>query len=396
MGLIRAAQAAVGKTLADQWLELFSADSLDNDVLMVRGHVATGKGSSNKHGNDNVISNGSGILVNDGQCAIIVDQGEVVEICAEPGYYTYDQSSEPSIFVGDLSSSVKAAFDTMLTRFKYGGDAAKDQRIYYFNTKEILGNKFGTPNPIPFRVVDAAIGLDMDVSLRCAGTYSLKVSDPIVLYRNVAGNVTSEYRIDDVQDQLKAEFIGALQVAVSKLSDLGLRPSQIPGHTTELCDYMNDALKSKWKEQRGLEVVSITMNSVTLPDEDAEAIKSYQKAKMNANASQRAAQNATAMQDAMRDAANNQAGAGAFMGVGMVQNMGGNVQAVYEEGAKNDAAASAAEAGTSWTCSCGNVANGNFCPNCGAKRPTAAFCPKCGAEVKSGANFCTACGEKLV
>ncbi len=372
MGLIRAAAAAAGKTLADQWLELFAADSLDNDVLMVRGRIQSNRASSNKFGNDNIISNGSGVLVADGQCAIIVDQGEVVEICAEPGYYTYDQSTEPSIFRGDLASSVQAAFDTMMTRFKYGGDSGKDQRIYYFNTKEILDNKFGTPNPIPFRVVDAAIGLDLDVSLRCAGTYSLHVVDPIVLYRNIAGNVTSEYRVSDVSDQLRAEFIGALQVAVSKLSDLGLRPSQIPAHVEELCTYMNEALAEKWKSKRGLEVVSIAMNSVTLPEEDAEAIKLAQKAKMNATAEMRAAQNAAATQDAMRAAASNESGAaGAFVGMGMAQNVGGGIQGVYEQAVAQNAA------------------------NQQAGQQTAGFCSQCGNPIPAGAKFCPSCGAKL-
>ncbi|MBQ0004716.1 MAG: SPFH domain-containing protein [Clostridiales bacterium] len=398
MGLIRAAAAAAGKTLADQWLELFAADSIDNDILMVRGRIQSNRASSNKFGNDNIISNGSGILVADGQCAIIVDQGEVVEICAEPGYYTYDQSTEPSIFRGDLAASVQAAFDTMVNRFKYGGDSGKDQRIYYFNTKEILDNKFGTPNPIPFRVVDASIGLDIDVALRCAGTYSLRVCDPIALYKNIAGNVASEYRVSDISDQLRAEFLGALQIAVSKLSDLGLRPSQIPAHVDELCNFMNQALASKWKEQRGIEVVNMAMNSVTLPEADAEAIKLAQKAKMNATAEMRAAQNAAATQDAMRSAASNEAGAAAgFVGMGMAQNSGAGVQAVYEAAAAQNAAkAEAAPAAGTWICSkCGAECTGNFCSKCGEKKPEEAFCPKCGKPVAAGANFCPSCGAPL-
>ncbi|MCF0140500.1 MAG: SPFH domain-containing protein [Mogibacterium sp.] len=393
MGLIRAAVASAGKTLGDQWLEFFAADSIDNDTLMVRGVPQKSGASSNKHGHNNVISNGSGLIVADGQCAIIVDQGEVVEICAEPGEYTYDMSSEPSIFKGELSDQVQAAFETMLKRFKYGGDTAKDQRIYYFNTKEILDNKFGTPNPIPFRVVDASIGLDTDVSLRCAGVYSLHVCDPIALYKKIAGNVTSVYKVSDVSEQLRAEFIGALNVAVAQLSELGLRPNQIPAHTEELCTYMNNALAQKWKEQRGLEVVSITMNSVTLPDEDMEAIKQAQKAKLNADPSMRAAQNAAATQDAMRMAASNESGAaGAFVGMGMAQQAGGGVQGVYEQAA---AAQQAAPAAGSWTCACGEVCTGNFCPKCGAKKPEGGFCPKCGAAVAAGNKFCPTCGQEL-
>lgn len=393
MGLIRAAAAAAGKTLGDQWLELYVADSLDNDTLMTRGRVQSNKMSSNKFGNDNIITNGSGLLVADGQCAIIVDQGEIVEICAEPGYYTYDQSSEPTIFKGDLADSVQAAFETMMKRFTYGGDSGKDQRIYYFNTKEILDNKFGTPNPIPFRVVDASIGLDIDVSLRCAGVYSLHVCDPIVLYKNLAGNVSSSYKVSDITDQLRAEFLGALQPAVSKLSDLGIRPNQIPAHVEELCTYMNEALAAKWREKRGIEVVSITLNTVTLPEDDEAMIKQAQKAKLNADPAMRAAQQAAATQDAMRAAASNEAGAaGAFVAAGMAQNMGGQVQGIYEQGA---AAQQAAPAAGSWTCSCGAANTGNFCTNCGAKKPEAAFCPKCGAAVPAGSKFCPACGQAL-
>ncbi|MDD5824243.1 MAG: SPFH domain-containing protein [Firmicutes bacterium] len=396
MGLIRAAAAAAGTTLADQWLELYVADSLDNDTLMVRGRVQNNRASSNKHGSDNIITNGSGLLVADGQCAIIVDQGEVVEVCAEPGYYTYDQSSEPTIFKGDLADSVQAAFETMMKRFTYGGDTGKDQRIYYFNTKEILDNKFGTATPIPFRVVDASIGLDIDVSFRCAGVYSLHVCDPIVLYKNIAGNVASEYRVSDMTDQLRAEFIGALQPAIAKLSDLGIRPSQIPAHVSELCSYMNDALAPKWRAQRGIEIVNITINSATIPEADEELIKNAQKAKLNADPVMRAAQNAAATQDSMRAAASNQNGAaGAFVGMGMAQNAGGQMQGVYEQAAAQAAAAQPAAQAGSWTCSCGTVCTGNFCPSCGAKKPSAGFCPECGAEVSAGAKFCPNCGKQL-
>lgn len=383
MGLIKAAVKAGASTLGDQWLELFAADSLDDDTLMVKGSIKTGKGSSNRHGSENVISNGSGLLVNDGQCAIIVDQGEIVEMCAEPGYYTYDQSSEPSIFQGNLADSVSAAFATAVKRFSYGGDAAKDQRIYYFNTKEIMDNKFGTPNPIPFRVVDSAIGFDTDVSLRCAGVYSLRVCDPIALYKNIAGNVTSDFKLSEIAEQLKAEFIGALQPAVAKLSDLELRPSQLPAHVDELCEAINEKLAAKWKEKRGLEVVSITLNSVTLPEEDQQLLKTAQQAKLNASPEMRAAQQAAATQDAMRAAASNTAGAaGAFMGMGMAGATGANAQAVYEAtiAAQQAAQQATAPQAASQT---GASANEVACPSCGAKIPAGSkFCPECGAKLQ--------------
>ena len=366
MGLIKAAVKAAGSTLADQWLELFVADSLDNDTLMTRGRIQSGKGSSNKHGNDNVISNGSGLLVNEGQCAIIVDQGEIVEMCAEAGYYTYDQSSEPTIFKGNLADSVAAAFDTAVKRFTYGGDAAKDQRIYYFNTKEIMDNKFGTPNPIPFRVVDAAIGFDEDVSLRVAGVYSVHICDPITLYKNVIGNVATEFHYSEIEEQMKAEFIGALQPAVSKLSDLGLRPSQLPAHVEELCNAINDSLATKWKEKRGLEVVSVTLNSVTLPEEDQKRLKDAQQAKLNMTPEMRAAQQAAATQDSMRTAAANENGAAmGFMGMNVAGATGAASQGLYEQAVQSNA------------------------------QNAAGFCPQCGAALTEGAKFCSKCGAKL-
>ena len=278
MGLIKAGIGALGGTLADQWKEFFYCEALDKNVLVTKGQKRISGRSSNTKGNDNIISNGSGIAVADGQCMIIVEQGKVVEVCAEPGEFTYDSSTEPSIFAGKLGESIINTFKTIGKRFTYGGDTGKDQRVYYFNTKEIIDNKFGTPNPVPFRVVDSKIGLDIDVSLRCSGVYSYKISDPILFYTNVCGNVSAEYTRSEIDSQLKTEFISALQPALGKLSELELRPNQIVTHNTDLENAMNDALSSKWGELRGLKVVSVALGSVTLPDEDADMIKQAQRA----------------------------------------------------------------------------------------------------------------------
>ena len=243
MGLIKAALDAAGSTLGDQWLEYFYCDSIDKDVLVVKGQKQT-KGSNK--GSDNIISNGSGIAVADGQCMIIVDDGKVVEICAEPGKFTYDASSEPSIFSGSLGSSIIESFKTFGKRFAMGGNTGHDQRVYYFNTKEITENKFGTPNPIPFRVVDSKIMLDIDVSLRCSGLYSYKIVDPILFYTNVCGNVASQYNRSEIDGQLKTEFISALTPSIGKLSDLEIRPNQIVSHSTDLENNLNEALSMKW------------------------------------------------------------------------------------------------------------------------------------------------------
>ena len=273
MGLIKAAFGALGGTLADQWKEFFYCDSLDKEVLAARGKKQIGGRSSNTKGNDNIISNGSGIAVADGQCMMIVEQGKIVEVCAEPGEYTYDSSTEPSIFAGTLGKSIADTFKTIGKRFAYGGDTGKDQRVYYFNTKELIDNKFGTPNPIPFRVVDSKIGLDIDVSVRCSGVYSYKIANPLLFYTNVCGNIENEYTRDELDSQLKTEFISALQPAFGKLSELELRPNQIVSHNTDLENAMNEALSAKWGELRGLKVVSVALGSVTLPDDDAELIK---------------------------------------------------------------------------------------------------------------------------
>ena len=390
MGLIKAGIGALGGTLADQWKEFFYCDAMDKDVMVTKGQKRVSGRSSNTKGSDNIISNGSGIAVADGQCMIIVEQGKVVEVCAEPGEFTYDASTEPSIFAGSLGESIKNTFKTIGKRFTYGGDTGKDQRVYYFNTKELIDNKFGTPNPVPFRVVDSKIGLDVDVSLRCSGVYSYRIADPILFYTNVCGNVEKEYLREELDSQLKTEFIGALQPALSKLSDMELRPNQIISHNTELEAAMNAALTAKWGELRGLRVISIALGSVTLPDEDADMIKQMQKAAAFRDPTMAAANLAGAQADAMRTAAANEGGAMAgFMGMGMAMNAGGmNAQNLYAMGQQQ---ASGQPAQSGWKCTCGATATGKFCPECGKPKPEAGWKCSCGA-VNQG-KFCTECGK---
>ncbi len=398
MGLIKAAAGAFGGTMADQWKEFFYCEAIDNDVLVVKGEKRIGGRSSNKRGNDNIISNGSGIAVADGQCMIIVEQGKVVEVCAEPGEFTYDTSSEPSIFSGNLSEGILNTFDTMKKRFAYGGDTGKDQRVYYFNTKELIGNKFGTANPIPFRVVDRNIGLDIDVSVRCNGVYSYRIVDPLLFYANVCGNVEQQYDRDQIQDQLKTEFVSALQPAFAQISELGIRPSAIPGHVNELCDAMNKELTQKWKEIRGLAIVSIAMNPVTLPEEDAQLIKDAQKNAILRDPTMAAATLAGAQADAMKSAASNPAGPmTGFMGMGMAQQAGGaNMQGLYQMGAQQ-AAQSAAQQSTvapagAWKCECGAENTGKFCAQCGKPKPQAGVWT-CSCGTQNTGKFCAECGK---
>ena len=391
MGLIKAGVGAIGSTLADQWKEFFSCESISKDVLVVKGQKKTGSRSSNTKGSDNIISNGSGIVVADGQCMIIVEQGKIVEVCAEPGQFTYDTSSEPSIFSGNLGQSILDTFKTIGKRFTFGGDTAKDQRVYYFNTKEIIDNKFGSANPIPFRVVDSKIGLDIDVSIRCNGLYSYRITNPLLFYTNVCGNVEQEYTREEIDPQLKTEFISALQPAFAKLSDLELRPNQVPAHAEELSQFMNETLTKKWAETRGLSIVSIAMNPITLPEEDAELIKQAQRTAIMRDPSMAAATLVGAQADAMKAAAANENGAMAgFMGMGMAMNVGGNnAQSLFNMAQNQQAAAPAAGA---WKCSCGTENTGKFCTQCGAAKPEDGWKCSCGAVNKG--KFCSECGAK--
>lgn len=405
MGLIKAGMGALGGTLADQWKEFFYCESMPKEVLVTKGQKRTTGRSSNTKGNDNIISNGSGIAVADGQCMIIVEQGKVVEVCAEPGEFTYDTSTEPSIFSGNLGESIKETFKTVGKRFTYGGDTGKDQRIYYFNTKEILENRFGTANPVPFRVVDSKIGLDIDVSIRCSGVYSYKIVDPLLFYSNVCGNVEQEYSREELDSTLKTEFISALQPAFGRLSEMELRPNQIVTHNTDLENAMNTALSEKWGALRGLKVVSIALGSVTLPDEDAELIKQAQRTAIMRDPTMAAATLVGAQADAMKTAAGNEAGAmTGFMGMGMAMNAAGggmNAQNLFAMGQQQQAAQQQAAptpqpapVAGGWKCACGTTVTGNFCPNCGAKRPAEdeGWTCSCGAVNKG--KFCTNCGAK--
>lgn len=417
MGLIKAGLGALGGTLADQWKEFFYCEAMEKDILVTKGQKRIGNRSSNTKGNDNIISNGSGIVVADGQCMMIVEQGKVVEVCAEPGEFTYDSSSEPSVFTGSFGESLKATFATIGKRFTYGGDTGKDQRVYYFNTKELVDNKFGTQNPVPFRVVDRNIGLDIDISVRCNGVYSYKIVDPLLFYTNVCGNVQTEYSRDEIDSQLKAEFLNALQPAFAKISEMGIRYSAIPGHTMELSDAMNEVLTKKWNELRGLAVVSIAINSITAPKEDEDMIKQLQKSAVMRDANMAAATLVGAQADAMRAAASNENGAMmGFMGMGMASQAGGmNAQNLFAMGQQQQAQqmqqqqmqqqqqqtpqAPPAQGG-SWTCQCGSVNTGKFCPECGSTKPMNRMivCDKCGWQSPPSEKlpkFCPECGDPI-
>ena len=277
MGLIRAAMGAAGGVMADQWKEYFYCEAMPADLLATRGWKRQSGRSANTKGNDNIISNGSIVAVADGQCAMIVEQGKVVDMCAEPGEYTYDTGSAPTLFSGDLSESIGAVFQNIGKRFTFGGEAPMDQRIYYFNTKELVGNKYGTPSPVPFRVVDQRAGIDIDIAIRCFGEYSYRITNPILFYTNVCGNVEEGYTRDEIDGQLKSELMTALQPAFAKISDMGIRYSALPGHTMELAEALNDVLSAKWGKLRGIEIVSFGVSSVKASEEDEQMLKEMQR-----------------------------------------------------------------------------------------------------------------------
>lgn len=408
MGLIKAAAGAVGGTLADQWKEYFCCDALNADVLVAKGVKKISSRSSNKKGEDNIITDGSQIIVADGQCMLIVDNGKVMEVCAEPGAYTYNSGMSPSIFGGSLLEGLSGIARESWKRFAYGGSPGKDQRIYYVNIKEIPGNKYGTPNPVPFRVVDNNIGLDIDIAIRCNGEYSYRIVNPMVFYTNICGNVDNVYTRDQIDSMLKAELLTALQPAFARISEMGIRYSALPGHTMEFADALNEILSKKWTELRGIQVYSLGVNSVTASKEDEDLIKNLQKAAVMRDPNMAAATLVGAQADAMKAAASNSAGAmTGFMGMGMATQAGGRgAQELFAMGQQQQAQqnqqtqpvqqTSQTQGNTqnAWTCSCGTVATGKFCPECGSPRPVDIgwTCPSCGTLNKG--KFCQECGMK--
>lgn len=395
MGLIKAAVGAAKGVLADQWKDYFYCESMTPEVLMVKGRKRTSGRSSNRHGSENFITNGSIIAVADGQCMIIVEQGRIVDICAEPGEYEYDMSTEPSLFCGDLEDNIQPVFESMGKRFTFGGENPVDQRVYYVNTKELMGNKYGTPSPIPFRVVDANIGLDMDISIKCFGEYSYRIANPILFYTNVCANVQDEFRRDELDGQLKTELMTALQPAFAKISAMGIRYSALPAHTADLAAVMNQQLSGKWNDLRGIQIVSFGVSSVTASEEDEATIKELQKNAAFRNPNIAAAQLVGAQAAAMQAAANNSnAGAAmAFAGMNMAAGAGGmNAQQLFAMGQQgNGGQPQGGMSAAQWRCACGHVNTGKFCSECGSPRPDGSWKCACG-HVNTG-KFCSECGS---
>ena len=393
MGLIRAAKNAVSGVLADQWKEFFYCEAIPTDILVVKGQQRTDPRSANKNGTDNIISDGSAIAVADGQAMMIVEQGQIVEFCAEPGEFIYDSGTEPSVFHGPLGENILATFANVGKRFTFGGQPGKDQRVYYFNLKEITGNKYGTPQPIPFRVVDQNIGLDIDISIRCHGKYSYRLTDPLLFYTNVSGNVAQAYRRTEIDSHLKAELLTALQPAFAQVSMQGIRYSALPGHTTEIATALNEILCEKWTRLRGLSVSTFSLSSVTASPEDEQLIKDLQRQAVMRNTGMAGATLVTAQADAMRTAAGNESGAMmGFLGMNAAMNVGSNAGTFFQ---MDEAAQQTPPPGhqpNGWTCSCSALNSGRFCSECGAPKAKPADTWTCACGAGNKGRFCSECG----
>lgn len=406
MGLLQAGIGALSGVLADQWREYFYCDSMPENVLMTKGVKRTGSRNANTKGEDNIITNGSIIAVNEGQCMMIVEQGAIVEFSAQAGDFVWDNSTEPSIFYGNLSDNLKSTWEILKKRFTFGANPAKDQRIYYFNTKEIIGNKYGTANPVPFRVVynNIGAGLELEVSVKCFGEYSYKITNPMLFYKNVCSNVTDSYTRDRIDSQMRSEMMTAFQPAFARISDMGIKYSSLPGHTTELAQCLNEELSAKWRDLRGIEMVSLGISSIKASDEDEQRIKELQQSAALRDPTMAAAYLASSQGAAMQNAAKNE-GAGAFAafaGINMAQGMGGNVGNLFQMGQQQQQyqqpvqqpAQQPAPAANGWKCECGAVNTGKFCMECGKPQPKAEgwTCTNCGAVNKG--KFCMECGAK--
>ncbi len=446
MGLIQAAKDALGGLMADQWREYFYCTSLDSNTLMKKGEKRVTQGrNSNTKGNDNIISNGSIVSVNEGQCMIIVDQGAITEFCAVAGEFVYDTSTEPSLLYGSLGENVKKSFAQFGRRFTFGGNTAKDQRVYYINVKEIMNNLYGTPNPIPFHFVAANTGFELETTVKCNGQYTFKIVDPILFYKNVVGNVEDDYdKNETLTGMMKAELLTKLPMALSQIAGQGVLPYQVPMHMEEITNYLKGSLSQQWTETRGITVVSMTMAAPIVPKEDLDKINKWNDTAVLTNANMAAARQTEAYTRALEnmgngggkdDSASAMNGAMGMMGMAMMQNMMNNgmggmfgvPQPGQAQQPQMKPASTVAEGAIlgwtcscgktdnrgkfcqecglpkpaldGWTCSCGHVNQGKFCVECGRKKPEGAplyRCDKCGWEPEDPTNppkFCPECGD---
>lgn len=401
MGFIKAGIGALSTELADSWKDFFYCDSMGQNILMKKGQVRVGSKSSNTKRDENIISDGSKVIVSDGQCLLVSENGKIIDVVAEPGEYIYNTGTAPTIFEGGFKG-LKESLKRVGQRFTYGGQAANDQRVYYVNTKEIMDNKIGFGD-IPFR--DSEFGFT--IKIRGYGVYSYKITDPVLFYVNIAGNANKDITRAEVDEQMRAEVQQQMQPALGKIAAKGIAYDQLTTYTLDIAKELNAALTDSWVALRGISVISVALASIT-PDEDSAAkIAQFQESRVYTNPQMLGARLGTAQANAMEDAAKNTAGAAAaFMGMGMAQNAGGANAAQFMQmgtngGAQAQNAQSAAPAQNTqtageWTCpKCGAKNTGKFCTECGAPKPSGTFCGNCGYKVPDGQNppkFCPECG----
>lgn len=413
MGLISAAVSSVSGVLSDSWKEVIEPDDMSDSTLLVKG-VAVRKGS-NKKGTDNYVSNGSVIHVYPNTLMLLMDGGKIVDYSAQEGYYEVNNSSAPSIFNGELKDSVKETWK----RFQFGGVPSQKQYVYYINTAEIKGIKFGTRNPVNY--FDNFYNAEL--FLRAHGSYSIKITDPIKFFTEFAPKGTDRIEIKDLSEQLFNEFMDALQSAINQMSVDGVRISAITSKSRELSKYMADVLDADWNDLRGIEVCSVGLASISYDDESKALINMRNKGAMMSDPTIREGFVQSSVAQGMQAAGSNTSGAAnAFMGMGMGMNAaGGFMSAASQTNAAQMAQQQAAQqnqAANGWKCSCGTVNTGNFCSGCGSKKPentswtcscgttnTGRFCSNCGSPKPAGewvcscgtkntGNFCSGCGAK--
>lgn len=389
MGLIKAIGGAIGGVLADQWVDYIKCDAMPMNVLAAKGYKFVSNRSSNTKGSDNVISDGSRVDIADGQFMMIVENGRIVDFSAEPGQYLYQTGTQPSMLSGGFKGLAES-FKQVGKRFTAGGQELSTQRVYYVNTKELMGNKWGVGD-VPFR--DSEFNFSMKLS--AYGEYSYKITDPLLFYANVCGNIDGSFTRDRIDSQLKTELQSAIQPALGRVALKRIPYDQLPLFTQDICDELNSELTDDWAKLRGLSVVSLAIASVKPDAESAAKIAEFQETRVHTDINMAAARTATARARAMETAAGNEAGAmTGFLGMGFAQQAGGSagINELFQMGRQQQAAQQQAQDKPGWTCSCGHENTGKFCIECGKPKPNAGWtCPGCGTLNKG--KFCSECGS---
>jgi len=404
MGIIKAIASAIGGSLADQWLEVIEPEGMSDTTVFTSGAKVRkdDRRNSNVKGTDNTVSNGSVIHVYPGQFMMVLDGGKVVDFTAEEGYFTVDNSSLPSFFSGDLEAAIK---EESLNRVKFSGVTPLAQKVYYINLQEIKGIKFGTKNPLNY--FDNFY--NSELFLRTHGTYSIKITDPLLFFREVIPRNRDRVEIEDINEQFLSEFLEALQASMNQMSVDGIRISFVASKGRELSQYMSNVLDADWKRMRGFEIQSVGIASISYDDESKELINMRNKGAMLGDPGVREGYVQGSIARGLEAAGSNSAGsAAAFMGMGVGMQTGGgfmgaasqsNMQQMQQQAQQAPKAqeqpGAAAGAGM-WKCSCGKENSGKFCPECGSKKPEVIRCSGCGYEAAGQKpKFCPECGKSF-